>query len=195
MGTISWVVLTLIIGGALHFAWAAHDKLDVKLLADREEVGKKERHRKQYRHRGRHDEKRYLVPAQNPTHTKKCGACHLPYSPNLLPARSWDKIFTQIETHFGESLDLDPDAVKTILSYLQANSADRSQSELATKIMRSVGADTPTRITEIPYIQAKHRRVSPDILMRETIGSLSNCKACHGFSEKGVFNERVRIPG
>jgi hypothetical protein len=61
--------------------------------------------------------------------------------------------------------------------------------------MRSLGDNTPMRITEIPYIQAKHRKINTDVFEREPIGSLSNCSACHVTADQGVFeDDDVKIP-
>jgi hypothetical protein len=61
--------------------------------------------------------------------------------------------------------------------------------------MRSLGGLTPLRITEIPYIREKHHEVSPNVLKRQSIGSLSNCSACHTTAERGIFeDDYVVIP-
>ncbi|UCE08775.1 MAG: hypothetical protein JSW07_11440 [bacterium] len=84
---------------------------------------------------------------------------------------------------------------KKIIEHLKTNSAENSQTERAVKIMRSLGGNTLMRITEIPYIQAKHRKISQGVLQRESIGSLSNCSACHPASEKGIYeDDYVKIP-
>ena len=41
----------------------------------------------------------------------------------------------------------------------------------------------------------KHDEVDPNILNRESIGSLANCLACHINAEKGIYDEDdVKIP-
>jgi hypothetical protein len=61
--------------------------------------------------------------------------------------------------------------------------------------MRSPGSRVPLRITEIPYIQEKHHEVSASVLKRKSIGSLSNCSACHKTAEKGIYDDdNVVIP-
>ena len=79
--------------------------------------------------------------------------------------------------------------------YLKADAAERSLAATAMKIMKSIGNQTPQRITEIPYIQKKHHEVSQNVIKRESIGSLSNCAACHTTFEKGIFDDDyVKIP-
>lgn len=127
---------------------------------------------------------------------ENCGACHPAYAPELLPSASWDKIMSKPDDHFGESVDLDAQSKNTILGYLKANSAERSGSKKGSKIMGSLGGRTPIRITEIPYIQDKHRKISPAVFKRPSIGSLSRCSACHAGADKGAgFNKHsVTIP-
>ncbi|MBU0973733.1 MAG: diheme cytochrome c, partial [Proteobacteria bacterium] len=37
--------------------------------------------------------------------------------------------------------------------------------------------------------------ISPDVLNRESIGSLSNCIACHTTAEDGIYDDdNVKIP-
>jgi hypothetical protein len=75
------------------------------------------------------------------------------------------------------------------------NAAERSSAKRATKIMRSLGKQTPLRITQIPYIQRKHHKIQPDVLKRSSIGSLSNCIACHRTAERGVYeDDNVVVP-
>jgi len=102
---------------------------------------------------------------------------------------------TGLEDHFGEVIELDPDSKKIITEYLKANAAGSSSAKRAVKIMRSLGNQTPLRITEIPYILRKHHEVSPNVLKRESIGSLSNCSACHTTAEQGIYeDDNVVIP-
>jgi len=84
---------------------------------------------------------------------------------------------------------------KIIAEYLKANAAEHSSAKRAVKIMRSLGNRTPLRITQIPYIQQKHHEVSPKVLERDSIGSLSNCSACHTTAKKGIYeDDYVEIP-
>jgi hypothetical protein len=153
------------------------------------------------RHRERTHEERdargheALRPVSNPVYREGCGACHFAYQPELLPSASWKKLVTAHDDHFGESVALDDDSEKTILDYLTANGAEKSSAERAVKIMRSLGSDVPSRITDIPYIQRKHRKISSSVLKHDSIGSLSNCTACHKTAEEGIYeDDNVSIP-
>ena len=105
------------------------------------------------------------------------------------------KILSGLLNHFGESIDLEPESAKTILTYLKDNSANYSSGRLSTKIMKSLGNQEPLKITEVPYIRRKHHEIRRNVLDRESIGSLSNCTACHIEAEKGIYDDgNVTIP-
>ena len=133
--------------------------------------------------------KKYITPVNNPTYAEECGACHFPYQPALLPSGSWKKIMAGFDDHFGEEIEIDTESINVISGYLISNSAEKSSAKRAVKIVRSLGGQTPIRISEIPYIIEKHDEVDPKILNRESIGSLSNCLACHTTAEKGIYDD------
>ncbi len=136
-----------------------------------------------------------MSPVSNPVYQEQCGACHFAYQPELLPSGSWLKILAKLDDHFGEVLPLAPETIDQIASYLDANAAERSREKRAVKIVNSLQGATPLRITEVPYIVHKHRKISSDILRRPSIGSLSNCIACHRTAANGVYNDdSVSIP-
>lgn len=138
----------------------------------------------------KHYSKRYLNPVKNETYKEECGGCHFAYQPELLPSGSWEKILARLDDHFGEEIDLDPESKMIIVEYLKANGAEYSSAKRAVKIMRSLGIQTPLRITDIPYIRKKHDdEVSPDVLKRESIGSISNCSACHTTADQGIYDD------
>ena len=137
------------------------------LFADHEEGRKRQRER----YRNGANRSGELKPVTNPTYKEHCGACHFNYQPELLPSGSWKKILVQLEEHFGQSFELDQEAQKAVLGYLEANAAELSTSKRAAKIMNSVGNSTPLRITEVPYIKDKHRKVSATVLIGRPLGS------------------------
>ena len=164
-------------------------------FADHDDHEKKSRYQKKERKHSEHNGNRDQTIVNNPTYTENCGACHLAYQPELLPSGSWAKILAEPADHFGEAIELDPEAEKIIADYLKANASDYSSTKLSSKIMKSVGNRTPQRITEIPIFQQKHREISQDVIKRESIGSLSNCSACHTTAEKGIYDDdNVKIP-
>jgi len=151
--------------------------------------------RKQDRHRDGDHGNSSVKSLANPTYQSQCGACHFAYQPEFLPESSWTKILTSLDDHFGESVELDAESEKTILDYLKSNSADHSTTKRAAKVTRGLGGQIPLRITQIPYIIKEHHEISPDVLKRESIGSLSNCIACHTTAEDGIYDDdNVKIP-
>lgn len=137
---------------------------------------------------------KYAV-VESAVYKQECSDCHFLYLPGLLPARSWEKVMSETDKHFGEKLSLDEKTKAEILLFLTANSAEKSNTEWANKILRSVGSGIPASITEIPYIAKKHRKIKANVLKRAEIGSLSNCGACHPQAAQGNFEEdSVSIP-
>ncbi len=181
------VVFFVVTVGAFYGASADHD-------------GRKERrkHQRKYRHHSKYYGKKALTPVNNSTYKEKCGACHFSYQPGLLPSGSWKKVLSRLEDHFGDAVEIDHESKKIITGYLERNAAEFSSAKRAVKIMRCLRNQrnqTPLRITEIPYIRKKHHEIRPKILERESIGSLSNCIACHKTAEKGIYDDdNVSIP-
>jgi cytochrome c553 len=136
-----------------------------------------------------------LKLVSNATYADQCGACHFTYQPELLPAASWKKILEGIEDHFGEAVTLDEGAKLEISHYLVLNAADESSAKLAGKIMRCLQGLAPLRITDIPCIRKEHREINPQTVKRPSVGSLSNCFACHRTAANGVYDDDdVSIP-
>ncbi|MGD8368928.1 MAG: diheme cytochrome c, partial [Desulfobacterales bacterium] len=124
-----------------------------------------------------------------------CGACHYAYQPGLLPSNSWKKILDNLDNHFGEIVDIAPPVILEISEFLKANGANQSNAKLSRKIMKSLRDKTPLRISQIPYIHKKHDDIPQSIFSRKSIGSLSNCSACHTTAEKGIYDDdNVTIP-
>ena len=142
-----------------------------------------------------HDRSERQPWVANETYKDNCSGCHFAYPPELLPASSWKGIVTRLGDHFGESLALDDASREEIGKYLRENAADRSGSEKARKIMRSLGGRSPGRITEVPYVVKEHREIAQEVFKRKSIGSFSNCIACHKMADQGQFDDdQVTIP-
>lgn len=152
-----------------------------------------------YKNKSDHDddkhEKKYLTPVNNETFKQECGACHFAYQPGLLPARSWQKILSNLPSHFGEEVSLEPEQKSIISEYLNANAAENSSAKRARKILKSLRGQTPLRITETPYIREKHHELNSNIFSRQSVGSRSNCIACHPSADQGNYDDDfVKIP-
>jgi hypothetical protein len=157
--------------------------------------GKKHQRRERKHNENNHLGYRGLKPVSNSNYADHCGACHFTYQPELLPAVSWKRILDGTDDHFGETLDLDEDARLEISGYLASNAADKSSARLAGKIMSCLGGSVPERITDIPCIRKEHHEITPEVFQRKSVGSISNCIACHRSAAKGEYDDdAVSIP-
>ncbi len=125
------------------------------------------------------------VPAQ---YQKECASCHMAYPAGLLPAGSWQHLMGSLNQHFGNDASLDAASANAITQYLTSNAGTYKRvSEMPPQ----------DRITQSYWFTRKHdRHVSASTWARPSIGSRSNCVACHQGAEQGNFNEHsVNIPG
>lgn len=118
----------------------------------------------------------------------ECAACHTPYQPGMLPAASWRRIMTGLSKHYGTDASLDAASLREIGNWLEANAGT----------YKRVSEEPPQdRITQSAWFLRKHnaREVTPEIWKRASVGSASNCVACHANAATGNFSERdIRIP-
>ncbi len=143
--------------------------------------GKSERH-------GERDVGRSAFSARLPAQVQQeCGACHMAYPAGLLPTGSWQHLMANLGQHFGSDASLDAGTAATITQYLTSN---------AGTYKRVSEMPPDDRITASYWFQRKHNKhVSASVWARRSIGSASNCVACHAGAERGNFNEHtVRIP-
>jgi len=130
-----------------------------------------------------------VPPVRNQAMLKECGACHMAYAPQMLPARSWKKIMADLGNHFGENAAL-PDVERTeIEAYLLANAGDAPNSG-GRRFMRGITADTtPLRITDTRFWKRRHGEISATAFASTKVKSKANCAACHGAAPQGRFGE------
>jgi hypothetical protein len=134
--------------------------------------------------------------SDDPQWREECGSCHLAFHPNLLPARSWRKLMAEQNQHFGSDLALDDPTRQSLLAFMESSSAERSKTEAAFKINRSLkNGATPLRITETPYWVKKHKEITKTVWQFSQVKSKANCAACHQDAELGTFEDAaIRIP-
>ena len=139
---------------------------------------------------------RQLPPVANAKWKAECSSCHMLYHPGLLPEKSWQKLMGGLDQHFGENAGLDAPTRDEITRFLAVNSADKQDNRRSQRINQSIPANAvPLRISEAAYFKDKHNEISPTTFKRKSIGSPSNCAACHQGAEKGDFSESlVKIP-
>jgi hypothetical protein len=130
-------------------------------------------------------------PATGPqaTMTKECGACHMVFPPQFLPARSWAALMDGLANHFGETATLDAATVKEVADYLAAHAADAPGGDR--RYLRGLKAtEAPLRITETPYWIRKHTgEVSPAAFNNPKVKRKANCGACHRDAAQGTFGD------
>ncbi len=135
--------------------------------------------------------KRLAIPSDAPLVWKEeCAACHMLYSPGLLPADAWREQMRTLGGHYGSNASLDPAQEKEILDFLvRASAANRLPIE------PSPTAGEPPRISQTRWFERKHDEVSAAKFARESVGGRFNCVACHRDAERGDFDDdRVKIP-
>ena len=152
------------------------------------------------------DEHERIVPGNrtapavvnNQQYATECGACHFAYQPGWLPARSWQKMMSSLQNHFGENAEMSAESRAVITAYLVEEAADKSVHRRSQRLLRGIAADeAPQRISELPYMQKKHDEIPARFVQGNAlVGSLANCVACHSQAGKGYFDEHgVKIPG
>lgn len=140
-----------------------------------------------------------FLPAKDPLYVKECGSCHFPYSPGLLPARSWELHASRFDKHFGETLNLSREKQDALLKYLTENAADRSKFEGSLTFMERIDPKrTPYRLQDVPLFREMHR-VMLEVINKKTkvkVRTLTNCNGCHQMADEGSFgNSELLIPG
>lgn len=121
-----------------------------------------------------------------PAYTAECAACHTAYPPSLLPARSWLRIMTGLDRHYGTDASLDAATVKQLGGWLQANAATDQR----------VAEEPPQdRITRSAWFVRQHDEVEPAVWKLPSVKSAANCAACHTGADKGRFDDdHLRMP-
>jgi hypothetical protein len=130
---------------------------------------------------------------------KECGACHIAYSPGLLPAASWELVMGQLEKHFGESVALPPATKSTILRYLADNAMDKSPYAGSQVLFEKLQpGSVPHRIMLMPWLAYRHAVIREGMAKNGKIQvkRLSNCGECHRGAKDGSYAlGELLIPG
>ena len=132
----------------------------------------------------------HFLPNDNAAALKECGACHLAFPPQMLPAQSWQKIMADLPHHFGEDASL-PAAVRAeINAYLAGHAADADATRGGGRYFRGIPIDaTPLRITQTAPWLRRHRGIAPGRFVDAEVKSPANCQACHKGAGRGTFGE------
>ncbi|WP_296449658.1 diheme cytochrome c [Rhodoferax sp. UBA5149] len=138
-------------------------------------------------HADDHGSKGPMAPVL-PKYQQECASCHLAYPAGMLPAASWQRVMSSLGQHYGTDASLDAASVRELSSWLKTNAGS----------YKRVSEEPPQdRITKSAWFLRQHRdgEVPAGVWKRASVGSPSNCTACHGNAAQGNFNEHdVRIP-
>jgi hypothetical protein len=117
------------------------------------------------------------VPA---AYTQECAACHTAYPPGMLPARSWQRIMSGLENHYGTDATLDAASLKQLSDWLQAH---------AGTYKRVAEEPAQDRITRSAWFVRKHREIEPAVWRLASVKSAANCAACHTGADRGNYSD------
>ncbi len=131
----------------------------------------------------------------NAVYARTCGACHAPFHPSLLPAASWQAVLRRLDDHFGvDNSKLPTAALVEIAGFLATHAAEAWDTETGVRF-RSVSASEPRRITATPYWRTMHDPLPAAWFARASVGSRTNCAACHVDAASGRFADtRIVVP-
>ena len=132
------------------------------------------------------DDQRGPGVALLPAYKQECAACHVAFSPGLLPAESWRRLLNNLPRHYGTDASLDAATVNELARWLGANAGTSR---------RVREAPPEDRITKSAWFIRKHDELPAAVWKRPGVKSAANCTACHSQANQGDFNEHtVRIP-
>ena len=122
-----------------------------------------------------------LPASAEETTAQQCGACHMPYPAQLLPARSWRNLMSDLSHHFGEDASLDDQDRATVTGYLTEHAADGpGGGPEGERYLRGLNRlVTPLRITDMPFWRYRHREIPQERFNSPKVKTAANCTACY----------------
>ena len=132
------------------------------------------------------DEGRVAALLLLPKYRQECGACHIAYPRDMLPAPSWQRLMNDLPRHFGTDASLDPATVEQLSVWLAAKTGTTH---------RMHEQPPQDRITRSAWFVRKHAEVPPTAWKLPAVKGAFNCAACHAQADQGDFDEHhVGIP-
>ncbi|MEW5773265.1 MAG: hypothetical protein AB1916_07030 [Thermodesulfobacteriota bacterium] len=107
-------------------------------------------------------------------YTEGCGGCHMPYPPQLLPARSWERILDGLADHFGTPVELTASQRDDIRKHLVAGAGTGKMKK-----------ENSLRITETGWFKYEHN----ELRNRNSSPNMADCQSCHPDAIKGKFED------
>ncbi|OSZ68073.1 diheme cytochrome c [Hydrogenophaga sp. IBVHS2] len=134
-----------------------------------------------------HADDRRDMPRQVPkAYRQECAACHVAYPPGMLPARSWQRVMTGLDRHYGTDASLDAATVARLGDWLQTHAATGRH---------AAEAPADDRITRTAWFERQHRGIEPAVWKLPSVRSAAQCAACHTGAEQGRFDDdNLRMP-
>lgn len=126
------------------------------------------------------DDRRDMPRVVPKAYQQECSACHVAYPPGLLPARSWQRVMTGLDRHYGTDASLDAATVRQLSDWIQTHAATG-------KYAAQTAAED--RITRTPWFERKHREIEPAVWKLPSVRSAAQCAACHTGAEQGRFDD------
>ena len=136
---------------------------------------------------GAHADSGPMMPRNVPqAYTQECAACHTAYPPGMLPARSWQRIMSGLDKHYGTDASLDAATVSQLSQWLQTHAGT----------YKRVNEEPPQdRITRSAWFERKHRNIDAAVWKHASVKSAANCAACHTGASQGLFDDdNLRFP-
>ena len=119
----------------------------------------------------------------------ECAACHMANPAGFLPQRSWTKIMTTLDDHFGENTTLGEACRAEIKSYLVQNAADAG-GRPSGLLSRVAPDETLLRISEMPWFSSEHDGEVSSCRLKKA-ESMAHCAACHRGADREIFEDQV----
>ena len=130
---------------------------------------------------------RGLLPIDMPrAYAQECASCHTAYPPGMLPARSWQRVMSGLDRHYGTDASVDAVTAQQLGVWLRAH---------AGTYKRANGEPPQDRITRSAWFERKHREVGAAVWTHASVGSAANCSACHAGADRGNYDDDdLRFP-
>lgn len=119
-----------------------------------------------------------------------CAACHILYAPSMLPARSWKKMMSNLNEHFGDNAEVTAAVNAEVSAYLEQHAAEHDKRRYAKSMLGLLkDGETPRYISDTKYFKLMHDAVKPRMVSENPdVRSFASCAACHSQAEQGKFN-------
>ena len=135
---------------------------------------------------------RVEVAALEPSNAyqQACASCHMLYAPSMLPARSWQKMMSNLNNHFGDNAEVTAVVNAEVMAYLKRNAAENDKRRYAKSMLGLLkDEETPDYISDTKYFKLMHDAVKPRMVLgNPDVRSFARCEACHSQAQQGKFN-------